>query len=144
MTKRDDLMGSWHLARWDFTVDGEPRGFPMGEDARGQIVYASDGQMSAILCQADRPPFGVSQFNKGTEAERLRAAGSYINYAGSWDLADEVVTHHVEFCTFPDWVGTDLVREVSRQGDQLVLTTAPETTSAGATVVNRLFWRRPG
>ena len=42
------------------------------------------------------------------------------------------------------WIGTDLVREVSWDGDQLVLTAVPETTSTGKTVVNRLFWRRAG
>ncbi len=144
MTKRDDLIGTWHLARWDYTVDGEFKGFPMGEDAAGQIVYAPDGHMSAILKRGDRRRFDATAFHKGTEEERLTAASTYVNYAGSWELADEVVTHHVQFCLFPNWVGTDLVREVTWEGDQLVLTTVPETTETGKTVVNRLFWRRPG
>ena len=143
MTKMDDLVGTWHLARWDYAVDGEPRGYPMGEDARGQIVYAPDGHMSAILCTAERPAVSSSQLAKASVEERAQVAATYLNYAGSWDLADEVVTHHVQFALFPNWVGTDLVREVSWEGDTLLLTTVPETTSGGQTVVNRLYWRRP-
>ena len=143
MTKKDDLVGTWHLSRWDYTVDGEFRGYPMGEDARGQIIYGPDGHMSAILAFADRPRVSASQFAKASVEERAEAAATYLNYAGPWELADEVVTHHVRFANFPNWVGTDLVRYVSWEDGALLLTTAPETTSGGATVVNRLYWRRP-
>ena len=50
-----DLFGTWLLSRWDFTVDGVPRGYPMGEDAQGQIIYGTDSHMSAILMMRDRP-----------------------------------------------------------------------------------------
>jgi hypothetical protein len=140
----DALLGAWVLTRWDYTVDGEPRGFPLGEDAEGQIIYSPDGQMSAILMQAQRQPFGQPQFHQGTAEEREVAALTYISYGGTYELRGDVVVHHVAYALFPDWIGTDLVREVSWQDDELVLTALPETSRSGKTVVNRLFWARAG
>jgi hypothetical protein len=98
--------------------------------------------MSAILMQARREPFGKAQFHQGTAEEREVAALTYISYGGTYELDGDRVVHHLDFALFPDWIGTDLVRVVSWEDDQLVLTTVPETTSSGKTVVNRLFWRR--
>jgi len=144
VTKREQLLGSWHLTRWDYTVDGEFRGFPMGEDAKGQIIYADDGHMSAILMLAERPRSEATQFHQASPAEREIAALGYVSYGGSWELSDETVTHQVAFALFPNWIGTDLVRTVSWEGDQLVLTALPEITTTGKTVVNRLYWTRAG
>jgi hypothetical protein len=142
MTQPEALHGAWHLRRWDYTVDGEFRGFAMGEDADGQILYSPDGHMSAILSRHDRPPLDATQWHQASVDERDAAALGYVSYGGSWGLADDVVTHHVAFALFPNWVGTDLVRAVSWQGDTLLLTSLPETTTSGKTVVNRLFWER--
>ena len=137
-----ELVGAWLLERWDYTVDGEHRGYPMGEDAVGQILYTPDGRMAAILSMASRPPLTSDQFHKASAEEREVAALTYVSYGGTYDVVDDVVTHHVDFSLFPNWVGTDLVRRISYDGDLLVLTGEPETSSTGKTVVNRLFWRR--
>jgi hypothetical protein len=142
VTEPSDLHGTWHLTRWDYTVDGEFRGYSMGEDAQGQIIYSPDGHMSAILTQADRPTHEAVAFHQASPEERDRAALSYVSYGGTWDLADEVVTHHVAFALFPNWKDTDLLREVSWEDDRLVLTGLPETSASGRVVVNRLFWER--
>ncbi len=144
MTSAADLQGSWELTHWDYTVDGEHRGFVMGEDAQGQILYTPEGRMSAILMQANRSPFEVTGFHQGTPQQRDEAALTYVSYGGTYEVQDDRVVHHVAYCLFPDWIGTDLIREVSWEGDQLVLTAVPETTSTGKTVVNRLFWKRAG
>jgi hypothetical protein len=142
VTTVDDLTGSWRLTCWDHSIDGSHRGFPLGEDAEGQIIYAPDGNMSAILMQARREPFGAAQFHQGTAEQREVAALTYISYGGTYELDGDRVVHHLDFALFPDWIGTDLIRVVSWEGDQLVLTTLPETTTSGKTVVNRLIWRR--
>ena len=142
MTTAADLEGSWELTHWDYTVDGEHRGFVMGEDAQGQILYTPEGRMSAILMQADRPRFEVTAFHQGSPEQREQAALTYVSYGGTFDVEDERVTHHVAYCLFPDWIGTDVVRDISWEGDKLVLTSIPEVTSSGKTVVNRLIWKR--
>lgn len=65
-----------------------------------------------------------------------------MSYGGTWELAGDRVTHHVAFALFPNWVGTDLIRDVSWEVDQLVLTGAPELTRTGKSWVHRLFWTR--
>lgn len=46
--------------------------------------------------------------------------------------------HHVEHSLFSDWVGTDLVRTVASDDDDLVLASLPERTRSGKNVVNRV------
>jgi hypothetical protein len=142
VTSAADLVGSWELTHWDYTVDGVHRGYVMGEDAQGQILYTPEGRMSAILMQADRPRFEVGAFHQGSAEQREAASLTYVSYGGTFDVEGDRVLHHVAYSLFPDWIGTDLVRVVSWDDGQLVLTAVPETTSTGKTVVNRLVWRR--
>jgi len=142
MTTVSDLFGTWLLTQWDLTIDGAPRGYPMGEDAQGQIIYGADGYMSAILMMRNRPRSEAPQFHQASPQERDIAALGYISYGGTWELRGNLVVHHVAFALFPNWIGTDLVREVSWKGADLLLTALPEVSRSGKTVVNRLFWRR--
>ncbi len=142
MTAPEQLHGAWHLTRWDYTVDNAFRGYPMGEDAKGQIIYSSDGNMSAILMLADRPRSEASQFHQASAEEREIAALGYVSYGGRWVLVDETVTHQVAFALFPNWIGTELVRTVTWEDERLVLTSVPEQSSSGKVIVNRLYWER--
>lgn len=142
--ERDWLLGAWALTSWRITLDGVDRGHPFGPAAEGMLLYGDD-HMAAVLSRPDRPAFGTRLATQGTAAQREAAMASYVSYAGPWDLVDDAagvrVVHHVRLCLFPDWVGTDLVRFAARRGDDLVLTSAPEATSAGP-VVHVLEWVR--
>ena len=81
-------------------------------------------------------------FHNAPVAQRDRAGLTYVSYAGTWDLDDEVVTHHVSFALFPNAVGADFVRHLTWEDDTLILTTAPEISTSGKSIVNRLFWQR--
>jgi hypothetical protein len=142
VTAPQQLHGAWRLTRWDYTVDGEFRGYPMGKDAQGQIIYSTDGGMSAILMMANRPRSQARQFHQATPEEREAAALGYVSYGGTWVLWEETVSHHVAFALFPNWIGTDLIRTVTWEGETLVLTSLPESSTSGRVVVNRLFWER--
>lgn len=142
MTTERDLIGGWSLICWDATVDGRPGGCPMGPDAGGLLLYSPDGIVSAILHTAGRPVFGTRLFRYGSAESQQMAALTYVSYGGAYELLDEQVHHHVEHSLFPDWVGTDLIRAVSWEDGDLVLTTLPEHTRSGKVVVNRLRWRR--
>ena len=64
-----------------------------------------------------------------------------LAYSGTWELrGGEEVVHHVSLATRESFVGKDLVRAVSWDGGDLVLTTPP--TRDG--VVHVLRWRRSG
>lgn len=137
-----DLVGAWHLVSWDLALDGVPRPHGFGDDVTGLLLYLVDGHMSAILSDPQRAPLSVEPFAAAPVDERAEASRAYVSYGGTWSIRDDQVVHHVEFCLLPNWVGTDLVRTVSWQGNDLVLSTAPERDQKGRSVTNRLVWRR--
>jgi hypothetical protein len=110
------LAGVWDLVEWTY---GDSR--PLGDDAVGRLIYSDDGFMTAFLARAD----GWSDA---------------LAYSGSWELRGrEEVIHHVSLSTRESFVGKDLVRAVSWEGADLVLTTPPRDG-----VENVLRWRRAG
>lgn len=105
------VVGAWELVSWSARAD-----------AVGRLIYSDDGLMSALLADGD----GFSDA---------------LAYSGTWELrGGEEVVHHVSLATRESFVGKDLVRAVSWEGGDLVLTTPP--TRAG--VVHVLRWRRAG
>ncbi len=106
-----DLTGTWELVEWVYRDE-----HPLGSDAVGRLIYSGDGFMAAFLSRAD----GWSDA---------------VAYSGTWELRGrEEVVHRVSLSTRGSFVGRDLVRAVSWEGADLVLTT-PEP-------VNVLRWRR--
>ena len=100
-----ELVGTWQLVEWSAR-----------EDAVGRLIYSGDGYMSAFLAGAD-------------------GSSDALAYSGTWELrGGEEVVHHVSLATRESFVGKDLVRSVSWEGEDLVLTTPPP--------VNVLRWRR--
>lgn len=107
------LVGAWRLIEWTF--GGE---HPLGADAVGRLLYSGDGYMAALLARAD----GFSDA---------------LAYSGTWESrGSEEVVHHVSLSTRGSFVRRKLVRAVSWEGSDLVLTTPPP--------VNVLRWRREG
>jgi len=51
------------------------------------------------------------------------------------------VVHHVQAAWLQSWVGTDVVRTVTMEGDKVVLRTEPRAVR-GATQVGELTWQR--
>ena len=77
--------------------------------------------MSAILSSAARAPLNAATLHQATPEEHDTAAAGYLSYGGTWELTGDVVTHHCKFSLFPNWVGTDLVRNVQWEDERLVL-----------------------
>lgn len=113
------IAGAWSLVEWTSSRDGEVA-HPHGADGLGTLVYSPDGFVSAHLARAD----GFSDA---------------LSYCGTWELRGDEVVHRVLVSTVPAFVGTDLVRSVSWEGPDLVLTTPPRDGW-----VSVLRWRRAG
>ncbi|MGO1121082.1 lipocalin-like domain-containing protein [Rhodovibrionaceae bacterium A322] len=133
MNKREDFIGSWQMVSWRSLKDGEPDGYPMGEDAKGQIVYAAEGRMAAFLMRAD--------FEENSQTT-LPTAQTMISYGGTWRVEGEEIVHDVIFATLPHWIGRPLVRRVERQGERILLRTAPEYSKSGKRYEHELLWER--
>lgn len=145
----NSLIGTWFLQEWDCTLDGVFLNHPFGTDAHGVISYSPGGRMSAILMKSGRAPLAGKSLIKASDQEKLSVVDGYVSYAGRWRVENDHVIHSVDFSLLPNWIGTDLVRKISwtteysadSEPAQLILSTAPEPTSSGKMVVNRLRWK---
>lgn len=124
-------------------VDGEVGRHPLGMDPVGRIIYAADGEMSALMMARDRPWPADGDFLRATPEERGAAAVDFVGYGGHYELDGDVVVHHVELSLYPEHVGTDLVRTIRWSNGDLVLETEHIRTPSGRTRWQRLTWRSP-
>ena len=116
---QDVLIGSWDLLALEIRpVGGGEALHVLGEHPKGRLTYGSDGQVVAFLASADRPAI---DWRAGEVAAELKAEAydSFVSYRESWELLDAKVIHHVEFSSVPASVDTDLVRDVSFEGENL-------------------------
>jgi hypothetical protein len=123
-----DLVGQWRLVSYvDVDDAGGSSEGPLGPAPRGLLHYGGDGSMSVSMMRTDPVPSG---------------AVAFMGYAGGWRLAGAQVVHAIEVCSNPAWADTEQVRDLTFDGELLVL--------VGAAVVNgkpqsrRLTWRRAG
>ena len=134
--KPDDFMGAWRLVRWEQIEDGEPIGkFPMGEDAEGLIIYEPGGHMSGFLSRA-----GWKDMDPSLESYNI----DFFAYGGTWRIDGNRVEHHVQFASFPRWIGGTQVRHATLKDGYLILE-VPESSSAAPDGPRkfRLTWERP-
>jgi hypothetical protein len=103
------LTGGWQLVGCTIRHPDGSESKPLGSHPVGQIMYSSDGHMTAHLladsrdCEPDAP--------------------SYIGYFGrfSVDTANRIVTHHVVGASAPAMIGTDQPRHYTLDGNRLTL-----------------------
>jgi hypothetical protein len=135
---RDQFIGAWRLVSCERKSPAGEVMYPYGMDPVGRIVYDVAGRMSVHIMRRDRPKFGSDDRRKGTPEEIKAAFEGFIGYYGTYDVdeKDGIVVHHVEVCSFPNWVGTDQKRLFRFEGLQLVLLTGAAPTDT------RLVWER--
>lgn len=99
--------------------------YPRGKDAVGQLIYTAQGKMSVQLVRISNNTPHRTDFS--TEETALRGT---LAYAGSYtvNIDAQTVTHHLQTCTYAEWVGSNLVRhfgiEHTSDGARLLTLTA--------------------
>jgi hypothetical protein len=139
--KGEQLVGRWRLVSYVARADDGSLAFPLGRNVEGSLLYTTEGWMAAQVGAADRVRFTTEDPMGASEAERAVAFSSYLAYCGPYDVAGDVITHHVVMSSFPNWVGTEQVRSFELVGDELLLRTPPIEVG-GKMLVNELRWRR--
>ena len=134
------LIGAWRLVTYEAHA-GDEVSYPLGEDASGYIMYTPDGYMSVLIMAADRANFASDDILGGTDEEKLAAAGTFISYCGEYEFLGDRVVHKIETAFYPNRVGTEQVRYVRLEGDEIVLTTPPMVIH-GTSRSGRLVWER--
>jgi hypothetical protein len=141
-----ELIGTWRLVEWTFTVNESRPTHPWGGDPAGLLTYGDDGRMSASLMSVGRPPAPTRTLSAAPIDIRAAAAAGYLSYAGAYTLEGEDVLHHIELSLMPNWVGSTERRHIewieTATGRDLILSTPPTRTDGGRTAVNRLRWAR--
>jgi hypothetical protein len=140
---QQSVVGTWKLVSYDTTTPEGVKTYPLGEDAVGQIIYLPNGRMSVHLMRRDRSKFASGDPWRGTLEEERAALRGYFAYAGKYtiDTVKGIVTHHIEMCSAPNYVGTDVVRTFTMQGNRVVLKTPPRFF-AGQNSTSTLVWER--
>ncbi len=105
-----DHVGTWALVRAEAVdADGKPVAPPFsGERVIGRVVLTADGRMSASITDAR------AVIPDGQHRE-------YSCYAGSYTFDGETLVTTVDACSDPARMGTEQVRDVSFDGDLMVL-----------------------
>ena len=140
----EKIIGVWELQIWETVVDDKVIGYPLGEKASGFIAYHPIGFMSVNISARNRVRLATGDPFAGDPKLLALDAKGYLSYCGPFSIVSEnEVIHHLKFCSFENWVGTDQHRhaELDLNNDTLTLSTAPMLTH-GRKGGNRLTWKR--
>lgn len=138
----DWIKGTWQLVAWRRIAADGTISYPLGADARGQLIYTSNGMMAVQIAAASRPTIPTEDPLGGDSDARAGAYSTYLAYFGTYEVDGGQVIHHLDGSLFPNWSGQDQARALGPEGDDLVLRTPPMRLSDGTTVVNELAWSR--
>jgi hypothetical protein len=139
----DQFSGIWQLVSFEFRLKDGIVIHPMGEGVTGVLIYDPNGFMALQLMEPDRPKFASGDWMRGTPAEVLAAFEGCMAYYGTYevDAPKMIVVHHVQGCSFPNWVGVDREQFFKFSQDRLTLTTVP-TLLASEHAVGVLTFQR--
>lgn len=138
---QDTIVGSWRLVSTQATSpDGTVLPSPMGAHPTGLLIYGADGRMSLIITHEGRPKLSGDRLDSPME-ERAKAFSTMVAYAGSYKIEGNQLVHHVEVASSQNWVGIDLPRTVSFNGNRVKLD-APMQTRHGVAQRFEQVWER--
>ena len=137
------LVGAWRLVSWTIEYPASGRVTqPFGAVPEGLLMYSADGHMSAALQRPGRARLSRADPNAVSDAEKAAAFAGYLQYAGTWSVADGHVVHAVELAMNPNLLGTRQVRGALLHGDELELRASEPLEGEGAMRLHRILWRR--
>ena len=140
---RDQFSGIWRLVSFEFRLADGIVIHPMGEGVTGILIYDPSGFMALQLMEPDRPKFESGDWLRGTPDEVRAAFEGCMAYYGTFEInaPKTTVVHHVQGCSFPNWVGVDREQFFEFSRDRLTLTTLP-TVLASEQAVGVLTFQR--
>jgi len=144
---RDQLLGAWRLVKIETIRSNGEIIFPFyGRNPEGLLVYDRSGWMSVQIVSDPKPSVPSASSREGFLAsplsERASAADGFYAYYGTWevDASGHSVTHHIKQSLYPAERGEDAVRQLTIEGDRLILTA--KSHEMGEDHVRRLVWER--
>ena len=125
------IVGTWKLVRAIARdAAGKELPSPYGPQAMGRVVFTAEGRMMSVVCD------GRPELPAGTRRE-------YSSYCGNYTLDGARLTTRVDAASDPSRIGSDQVRSVRFDGEQMIL--VPPPRGAGPSAEQReITWERIG
>ncbi|MDB5037223.1 MAG: hypothetical protein JWQ35_751 [Bacteriovoracaceae bacterium] len=120
-----DMIGSWELLTYE-KQDDKGNWKPRCSSPDGMITYTRESTMAV----------GINCMKAGSSSERSDDPDEMVFYSGQYSTKENKVIHHVLNSSKLDWIGKDLEREVSRNGNKITL------TGKGKAGIVRLSWQK--
>jgi hypothetical protein len=121
-TTAKDLVGVWQIASNVTTLPDSRTIQSFGPHGIGNQIFLSNGRFTAVQVNPDMPKFKSNNRAQGTADENKAAVIGGLAEFGTYSVADNVITLHIEGCTYPNWIGTDQKRNItSFTGDEMNL-----------------------
>ncbi len=134
------LLGTWKLVSAErHNLDTGVKDFLMGPAANGFINYGADNRVIVLVVGGPRTK-PASQMPSAAEKQALY--DSLNSYAGTYSVAGDIVTHHVDTSWNEMWTGHDQKRQVKFIGDRLQLSGLPARADDGHTYARVMTWER--
>jgi len=113
------IVGTWKMVGATARDrDGKPLPAPYGGKGMGRVAFTTEGRMMAVTCD------GRPELPPGT-------ARAYSSYCGNYTFDGTRLVTRVDASSDPARIGSDQVREVSFEGDKMILRPPPRPTEAG-------------
>jgi hypothetical protein len=123
------IVGTWKLiAAVARDRDGKALPTPYGGKGMGRVMFNAEGRMMAVTCD------GRPELAPGTPR-------SYSSYCGNYSFDGARLVTRVDASSDPARFGSDQVREVSFDGERMILRPPPRQTDAGEEY-RELTWER--
>ena len=138
--KNEDLVGVWRergreIVRADGSVTADVL-------RASQIMYSPDGYMCVVNTPTARDKVAETvarmDLDATTPEQRAAAARGVVAYAGRFEVTGEEVRHTIFTAINPNRVGDTQVRRITLTGDDLTLTSPPDSQGNHF----RIHWRR--
>jgi hypothetical protein len=136
------VLGAWRLTSYvREEVESGAVARPWGERPQGSMLLLPGGQMSLVISAEGRVAAPHGEPGGAEKVEKL--FNTMSAYAGRWAVSGDQVTFHVDVAWRPEWVGTDQVRQLKREGSRLTMRSTPmKSATTGKSSVYVLTWER--
>ena len=134
--KKGQLVGDWALV-----ANNAPNAVIQNGPDDGYLVFERNGRFSFALLGSKVPKFASNNRNTGTADENKAAVQGSIAYFGTYSVneTDGTLTLHVTRSSYPNWTGTDQLRQVTSLTAQELKYTNPSASFGGTA---ELVWKR--
>lgn len=113
------IIGTWRLvAATAKDANGRPLPSPYGGQGMGRVAFTAEGRMMAVTCD------GRPELPPGTRRE-------YSSYCGNYSFDGKRLVTRVDAASDPSRIGGEQMREVSFDGDRMILKPPPRQSADG-------------